>query len=252
VIAIPERAQEFVISDFGDGFGHIVQDVDLGLKDVLEPGPPLLPLLDQTDDARDFWPHETGAESAVSAETQVTIDLMIVYTRAAREWADSQATGINHVINQAMENAQLVFGNSKVGISLHLFHAAEIDYVESGSSYTDLKTLRTSSSGVPSLRDARGADLVSLFARVEDVGGLAWLLRSRSGSPSYGFQLVRVQQASGTYTHIHEIGHNMGSHHHKAQNYQPGPGLYPYSAGWRWTDQDGQRYCSVMTYESGS
>jgi hypothetical protein len=44
----------------------------------------------------------------------------------------------------------------------------------------------------------------------------------------------------------------MGCHHAKTQNYQPGPGIFSYSAGWRWTDANGGNYCSVMTYESGS
>ena len=43
----------------------------------------------------------------------------------------------------------------------------------------------------------------------------------------------------------------MGLHHHKEQNYQPGPGLFSYSAGWRWTGSDERKYCSLMTYESG-
>ena len=59
-------------------------------------------------------------------------------------------------------------------------------------------------------------------------------------------------RASWTYTIVHEIGHNMGCGHHKSQNAQPGPGMFPYSSGSRWIGTDAQRYCSIMSYESGS
>ena len=54
-----------------------------------------------------------------------------------------------------------------------------------------------------------------------------------------------------SYSSIHELGHNLGCHHHKQQNYQPGPGLYGYSAGWRWIGAGGTYYCTVMTYTEG-
>jgi hypothetical protein len=251
-VVIPELEQEFVISNFGEELGHIARDINLDLKDVLEGGPPLLPPLEQLKDNEVAWSSGTGTKTSESAETMFRIDLMVIYTPAARRWADNQATSINHLINQAVAKGQLVLDNSEVGISLNLVHAAEINYTESGDSSNDLRFITQNSDEVRVLRDLHGADLVTLLARVEDVGGWAWQLGSESGSPAYGFQLVRVQQAITGYTFIHEIGHNMGAHHHVAQNDQPGPGIYSSSAGWRWAGQDGQRYCSVMTYESGS
>jgi hypothetical protein len=257
-VTIPELEQEFVISDFGEGVGHVVRDIDPGLKDVLESGPALIPpptqpaeLKGEPGEQGSMW-FRMGAEPLARAETQVAIDLMVVYTPAARQWADQEATSITHVINQAIAKGQLVLDNSEVGISLNLVHTAEIDYTESGKTSKDLLYTTTDSADVRRLRDAHGADLVGLFARVEDAGGWAWILNSESGKPDYGVHVVRVQQAHTGYSHIHEIGHNMGAHHHKEQTDQPGPGLYSYSAGWRWTDDDGLRYCSVMTYESGS
>jgi hypothetical protein len=255
-VTIPELEQEFVISDFGEGVGHVVRDIDPDLKDVLESGPALIPPPAQPEELKSekgeqgSMSFRMGAEPLARAETQVTIDLMVVYTPAARQWADRDATSITHVINQAIAKGQLVLDNSEVGISLNLVHTAEIDYTESGNTSEDLRYITRDSTEVRSLRDAHGADLVGLFARVEDAGGWAWILNSESGKPDYGFHVVRVQQAHTGYSHIHEIGHNMGAHHHKDQTEQPGPGLYSYSAGWRWTDGDGQRYCSVMTYEN--
>jgi hypothetical protein len=136
-----------------------------------------------------------------------------------------------------------------------LVHSSEISYTESGDSGDDLERLTYTSDGylddVHTWRNQYGADLVVLFTYVNDVGGIAWLLNTTSGEPEYGFSITRVQQASWTYTTIHEMGHNMGCHHHKEQNTQPGPGLFSYSAGWRWIGTDNGKYCSVMTYESG-
>jgi hypothetical protein len=97
-------------------------------------------------------------------------------------------------------------------------------------------------------RNTYGADLVDLLTYVEDTGGIGWLLNTTAGSPDYAFSISRVQQAGWAFTVIHEMGHNMGCHHRKDQAVQPGPGLYSYSAGWRWVDATGT-HCSVMSYE---
>lgn len=187
-----------------------------------------------------------------NADGDTVIDVMVVYTPAARQWAASQG-GINHVIAVAMANSQLTADNSGVGIVFRLVHSAEVDYVESGSSDTDLQRLTGRTDGymdeVHQWRDTRGADLVALFANT--TGGIGWLLTSTRGSPRYAFSLTGVRQAATSYTLVHEMGHNMGLHHHAAQTFQPGPGLFDYSAGWRWTGNDNRHYCSVMTYPSG-
>ncbi|NLH17252.1 MAG: hypothetical protein GX455_11790, partial [Phycisphaerae bacterium] len=185
-----------------------------------------------------------------------TIDILVVYTPAARTWADNSGGGIANVISQAMEKGQLALDNSNTNLTIRLVHSAEINYTESGDSGTDLDRLTNSGDEymdtVGTLRTQYKADLVCLFASVSDTGGIAWLLGRSGGDPSTGFSLVRVQQAASGYTQIHEMGHNMGCGHHKQQTTQPGPGLFDYSAGWRWTGTDSGRYCSVMTYSSGS
>ncbi len=183
-----------------------------------------------------------------------TIDILVAYTPAAKTWANANEGGISNVINQLMAKAQLACDNSQTYIAMRLVHAPEIAYTESSSAGTDLDRL-TYTDGIMddihTLRTTYGADLVVLLEYTDSTGGIGWLLNTASGSPSYGFSISRVQQASWSYTTIHEIGHNMGAHHHKAQNFQAGPGLYSYSAGWRWT-YNTSHYCDLMTYEGGS
>jgi hypothetical protein len=183
-----------------------------------------------------------------------TIDVMVAYTPAAKTWANANEGGISNVINQLMAKAQLACDNSQTYITMRLVHAPEVAYTETANANTDLNCL-TYTDGVMddvhALRTTYGADLVVLLELTESTGGIGWLLNTASGLPSYGFSITRVQQASWTYTTIHEIGHNMGCGHHKLQNTQPGPGLYTYSAGWRWI-YNTTYYCDLMTYTAGS
>ncbi len=188
------------------------------------------------------------------------IDVMVVYTPAAQQWAEGRG-GIDNVISLAMMNAETALENSDTGITLRLVHSAEVDYEEAETAASDLVRHATPNDGhmdeVHEWRDQHYADLVALFAVREDFGGLAYLLDRRTGAPDYGFSLTRVQQASWTFTHIHEMGHNMGLHHHSQQTTQPGPTIWrdwpenTWSAGWRWEGEDGNLYCSVMTYGDG-
>lgn len=200
-------------------------------------------------------------------DDHATIDVLIVYTPAAAQWADQNESGIANTIAQSMESAQLVSENSQLHLTYRLVHSRLIDYTESSSPNADLRRLTARPDFNPwgqthdgeiipgymyevhTWRNQYGADLVAMFPLLEGVGGLGWQLMDPGGRPDYGFSLTRVQQASWTYTHVHEMGHNMGAHHHKEQSAGPGPGIFSYSAGWRWTGADQGHYASVMTYE---
>jgi len=252
-VLLPEKNMAFTLLRQPGEADHLLLDVsgvDLG---ALEDAPsPLAPAADESAAAA------TGAPLSVDAGVAdpATITVLVVYTPAARQWADSSGGGINQVIAQTMAKTQLAHDNSQTAITKQLVHSEEVSYTESGSSSTDLSRLQNTSDGymdnIHTLRNTHLADLVVLMTQVEDVGGIGYLLSSTNGSPAYGFSITRIQQASWTYTTIHEMGHNMGCGHHKLQNYQAGPGLLSYSAGWRWVGADSSRWCSIMTYEEGS
>lgn len=185
-----------------------------------------------------------------------TITVLLVYTSAAEAFASTHYNGgLSTLITGAMDYAQTTADNSQVGIEFEVAGTMETSYVESGDSSTDLRRLTDPSDGymddVHKVRDNVGADLVVLLAEVNDVGGVGWLMTRPGGDSRYGFSLVRVQQMAGSST-VHEMGHNMGLHHHKDQTAGPGPGVFSYSAGGRWVGSDGVPYCSVMTYTGGS
>lgn len=259
-IRIPEKGAKYRIAK-GTARSHLLLEMNAEALDRIEPSPPLLAPPPPSDDPGILGIQKQIQQAGLGPMDHATVGVMVVYTPAAKSWAGG-STGIANVIAQAMEKAQLALDNSGTYMDFALVHSAEVDYVESGSSSTDLTRLRTTDDGymeeVHAWRDDYAADLVALFAEVADVGGVGYLLNNRDGDPDFGFSLTRVQQASSTYTHAHEMGHNMGLHHHNEQTVQPGPTSWfnwpenTWSAGWRWVGTDDRRYCSVMTYGPGS
>ncbi len=254
-----------IISDPETGH-HYLTEMNLEDRDELPPGPVLVPPPPREMEKRKQEKIQQKIQQKnLSPDDHATITVMIAYTPAAREWARSTGAQIDNVIAAAMAEAQLSLDNSKTGITMALVHSAEVDYEESGDAVTDLYHFTFHEgfdpeghnpeglmSEVHEWRNFFGADLNALFAKVDDVGGLGFLLNTPAGRPEFGFSLTRVQQAAGL-THIHEMGHNMGAHHHTEQNSQPGPGIFPYSAGWRWFAPGSPLgyYCSLMTYGQG-
>lgn len=214
--------------------------------------------------------NKNSSQPQVSHDHETSIiDVMIVYTPNAENWAAINSSGIQNIINQAMAVAQVSADNSKLDLEFRLVHTHRTQYTETGDSELDLRRLTASALFNPwgeetaghmdeihQLRDQYGADLVALFSETEDTGGIAWVITAQSGLPQYAFSITRVQQANGR-THGHEMGHNFGNAHSRNQNQNAANntnrrGIFPYSTGWRWTGNDGISYASVMTYLDGS
>ncbi len=258
-VHVPEHNRKYRIAYAPLADAHLLREIDLLLIEQPIHAPPLTP--------PSLGAHETTLRRSASAQIMALpsdpaiIDVMIVYTAEALKWARQNSSGINWIMAQGMEMAQFSLANSGTMASLNLVHSALIDYTESGSTSIDLQRLtyteghtgdpRGDMDVVHSWRNTYHADLVVLLTASGDSGGRAWELNTTAGLPDNGFSVTRIQYAD-SFTFIHEIGHNLGAGHHKLQNHQPGPGLFNYSAGWRWTGSDGNRYCSVMSYEAGT
>ena len=276
-IRVPQLDQELQIVHLGEGPGHVLLDIDRRQKDFLASSPPLdTPSPSPVRPTSFVPPHPKLTDSSQG----ITLDLLIVYTEAAREWADDNSTSIDHLINQTLQMSQQVLDNSDIDAHLNLTASRQVDYTESGCAHTDLIRLTLEDEEKPEdgdtfdsymdevhhWRNVHRADLVAMLADLNDYGGVAWHLTHAQGRPEFGFSVTRVRQAHSTYSFIHELGHNMGAHHHKEQLTAPGPTNWRvwtgshwttdysrrYSAGWRWLGGDGNRYVSVMTYSSGA
>ena len=140
-------------------------------------------------------------------EPEVTIDLAVVYTPAAREEAGGAAE-IEAVIDLMIAETNEAFEASGVHHRLALVARSEVQYTEAGD-FRDLHRLADPSDGymdeVHALRDRTGADLVHLIFKHEDhpFGGVA----RRPGA------FALTCQFCGGRTFAHELGHNMGLRH---------------------------------------
>jgi hypothetical protein len=226
-------------------------------KDMIEGSEPQTPSL-QNNNLENPSYHGDPLNDGGGINDSVVIDVLVVYTQAAENWAltDAGQTDIHDLITQAIDKANITMENSKTGITFNVVYQYKTNYVEVNSSL-DLDRITYNNDGymdeVHDLRDVFFADVVLFIPSVTFTGGLAWGLNNANGftNGNLAFALSRVQQSANSYTAVHEIGHNMGCGHHPQQRTESGPLLFNYSAGWKGLVQ-GRKFCSVMTYESST
>jgi len=199
----------------------------------------------------------TGFEN--SADETTVVDVMVLYTKTAREVAggtDGMIASINHIV----ENANVYFIASGVSALYRLVHTHEIDYDDSsgGSIASHLADLSWEG-GIPeahSLRDTHGADIVILMTG-QDYGGRAYRMTTVSSNfEGNAFGVIGASYTSTlfkqNYLFSHECGHIFGCDHDwlfADGNDRP----FPYSYGSRWTGNDGGEYLTIMsTYYGGT
>jgi len=171
---------------------------------------------------------DANLPDSMCTDTAERIDLMVVYTEAARR-AASESIGASPLNSTAIENeiafavgeTNLALGNSTGVHRYNLVRADEVNYDEQnegGSSITLLGELQSTSDlvmdEVHGWRDASKADLVSL---VTSSGACGWgnvaETANANSTDHRAFATVNRSCLNTNISLAHETGHNLGALH---------------------------------------
>lgn len=220
---------------------------------------------------------QTSASTAAAqaaASGPVTIDVMVAYTPGFVTEIGSQSVALTR-IQHLVDVTNQAYTDSGVNQQIRLVHTVEVDYPDNTSNQTALDEITgidenlnpvaipPSLQGIASLRTQYGADLVTLIRSFESTTqgscGLGWLIGGNqapivpSQSYVYGYNVVSdgtSYDSSGKpvycldTTFAHELGHNMGDAHDRANASEPG--AYSYSYGYLGNGAKG--FSTIMAY----
>ncbi|MCB0319617.1 MAG: hypothetical protein KDD60_01750 [Bdellovibrionales bacterium] len=187
------------------------------------------------------------------ATTELTVDVLVLYTPEAREWAGGTAA-VESLVQQAILLSNESYTNSDVSLSLNLVHSEEAGESESNDFTTDLSRLAGNGDGyfdnVHELRESSYADMVVLLRGPGEYCGIGFSADSVEAlqSGNYAYAVVAANCVD-YYSFQHEVGHNLGLQHD--QDNAPTSIAYTGSYGYRWQGGDGNSYRSIMAYAPG-
>jgi len=208
-------------------------------------------------------PEESGVASEIGlacedlSDQDQVVDVMVVYTTAAREDAENSGFGIDEVIELAISLTNEAYENSDMQQRINLVHMQEIEYDEGENvPYgVHLSRLRIKDDGfmdeVHSLREQYGVDLVQLIVKDDQSCGVGYQMTHffyGLGFEFLAFSVVNWECSAGVYTSAHEFGHNMGNGHET--NFSSGFPVFDYSYGWNLEGDHGE-WKTVMAVNPG-
>ncbi|MCP4216250.1 MAG: hypothetical protein GY765_16500 [bacterium] len=223
---------------YASGYTHVVQEVDYGAY------PSEYPPIPVASPAK----NQAVAPVRTPSASSPIIDVLVVYTAAARS-GQGGTSAMETLIDLAITETNTGYSNSDVSQRLRLVHSAEVTYDETSFSWsTTLSRLRNTSDGymddAHTLRDTYGADEVVLLVNNTGSCGIAYVMQSVSSSfDSSAFAVVARTCATGYYSFGHELGHNMGCAHDRAN--ASVLGAYTYSYGYQ---DPSQAFRTCMAY----
>ena len=245
-----------------DGVGHVVAEVDPDLYTD-----PQAPDFVEYDGPAPQDTVEPAVEPPPQADSGPVIEVLAVYTAAAKAAAGGQAAMESRIQASILSTNQ---GYAASGISqqVRLVGMEEVNYDETNvpaetdtlySWYYALYRLTFGRYGsdpsnanfladARALRETYGADLVFMVASLPSgICGIGWL-GGATNEDYLGYSVDKWNCTGSTsYTVQHELGHNMGGCHDRANNSNTGCWDLAYSYGFQQPNQ----FYTVMSYSNG-
>jgi hypothetical protein len=200
-------------------------------------------------------PSYTAATSVMIAANDIgtTWDVFVAYTNIVRAYYGS-ASAVQSLISNAVVATNTAYANSRVTPRLRLVGTMEVTYDDQTTTFsTTLSRLRSTSDGyldeVHTQRNALGADAVTLlvYNPTDNFCGIGYLMTAPPGGAfaAYAFNVVRDDCAVDNFSFAHELGHNFGLEHDRA-NAGPSPNpSYPWAFGYQDT---ASLFRDIMSY----
>ena len=251
-IRVPTQDRLFELRYLGNGV-HLVADIDSSrylpeappISNGLAVPPESEPATSPTGDDERQGSGGTTSYAACGRPAPV-FDVLVVYTTLARD----QAGGTNaiHALCQlAIDENNRIYANSGIDARMRLVYRGWVDYDENGTNQEHLDRLEASNDGnmdgVHTLRDAYGADFVSLLVDDPNTPGIGNCIADAGRA----FSVVNWSYITGRFTLTHEIGHNLGCGHNR-EDASSFCQLHSYSYGWYFTGNSGTDHGTVMSY----
>jgi hypothetical protein len=210
-----------------------------------------------------------AAPVRAAAAGPVTIDVMVAYTPGFVSELGSRTLVIARIQN-LVDITNQAYVTSGVNQQIRLVKTVEVNYPDNTSNDSALNDLTgldangnpvpipASLAGIAGLRTQYGADLVTMIRgydnTVQGNCGEGWLIGGNqapivpSQSYIYGYSVVSDGSNNGYYcvdtTFAHELGHNMGDAHDRAN--ATSSGAYAYSYGYVGGGTNG--FSTIMAY----
>jgi hypothetical protein len=211
-------------------------------------------------------PSNAPAQPLATPDDGAVIDLLVLYTPAARDAAAIAAghsagttADIEKRIVACNTETNNAYTRSGITTKLNVAHRAFANYDGDKNGLGLLKTilgdLTKKGDGklddAHTLRDTHKADLVLLLVVDNNEGGLAWGMdntNNNAGFEKSAFGVVAWDDALDGLAYSHEVGHIQGCDHDRSNTTTRG--VYDYSFGYRYIC-DTKQYYTIMAYGPG-
>lgn len=222
---------------------YVVREIDINLL------PPNLPPIRPSKEAlASVAPYSSDPDIEPDDGSIITIG--VAYTSAARASVGS-TSAMDSLIATTVSEQNIGYENSGVIQRVSLTASGEVSYTEtSGGQESALDSLQNPSDGVMdgvvTARNNNNIDLISLWMVDSSACGLAYAFEAGDTNfAEYAYSTAAVDCVA-EYTMAHEMGHNQGCAHDRAN--ASGQGYYSYSYGYQNT-ANSPTFHTIMAYD---